>query len=52
MPKEESPASSCKHIRQIGERVVYVCEACPKAHKIRGVLVASKKECKECDGKM
>ena len=38
----------CKHVQSIGTYAVYVDPGCPKAHKIKGTLVSSRRKCEHC----
>lgn len=38
----------CKHVQAIGTYAVYVDAGCPKAHKIKGTLVSSRRKCEHC----
>lgn len=40
----------CKHVQSIGTYAVYVDPGCPKAHKIKGKLVSSRRKCEHCRG--
>lgn len=40
----------CKHVQSIGTYAVYVDPGCPKAHKIKGTLVSSRRKCEHCRG--
>lgn len=40
----------CKHVQAIGTYAVYVDAGCPKAHKIKGTLVSSRRKCEHCRG--
>lgn len=41
----------CKEIESIGQYAVYVRPGCPYSHMIKGILVASKRQCEKCGGK-
>lgn len=39
---------TCKYAKGSGDVAVYVTPGCPRSNMIRGVLVTSKKRCREC----
>ncbi|HIY20213.1 MAG TPA: hypothetical protein IAA44_12485 [Candidatus Blautia avistercoris] len=39
---------TCKHAISSGQIAVYVQPSCPRATRVKGYLVSSKKRCEDC----